>query len=80
MNQTMRNVYDHLKKGGKFALVVGNACLPGTTIDVDLILAELGQKMGFEVNQIMVAHARWCDVHGIKKDRPVRESIVVLEK
>lgn len=80
MKQVMQCVHGSLKKGGKFALVVGNACLPGTTIDVDLILAELGQKMGFKAREILVANVRWCDVHGIKKERPARESIVVLEK
>ena len=77
---SMESLYSVMKPGGIAAYVVGNTCLPDVTIDVDLILAELGEQAGFTPKEILVAHARWCDVAGIRKDRPVRESILVLEK
>jgi SAM-dependent methyltransferase len=77
---SLRSVHESLKEKGKAALVVGNVCLPGVTVDTDLILAELAEDIGFDVREIMVANVRWCDVHGIRKERPVRESVVVLEK
>ncbi len=80
MHMSMESIYRSLREGGKAALVVGNTCLPGITIDTDLILAELAEDIGFEVRGILVANVRWCDVQGIRKERPVRESIVVLEK
>ncbi len=43
-------------------------------------MAELSEDIGFDVEKIMVANVRWCDVHGIKKERPVRESILILSK
>ena len=69
-----------LKKGGYGVFVVGNAALPGITVDVDLILAEMGAELDFSVEDIWVANVRWADVHGITKVRPVRESAVILKK
>jgi tRNA G10 N-methylase Trm11 len=80
MHTVMEGIYSALKPGGAAAFVVSNVCLPDITVDVDTILAELGEQIGYSVESILVAHARWCDVHGIRKDRPVRESVVVLRK
>ncbi len=80
MYMSLEGIYKALKPNGTAALVVGNACLPNLTVDVDLILAEISEQIGFNAKAIWVANARWCDVHGIVKERPVRESIVILEK
>ena len=80
MYLSMESTYKALKKGGTAAYVVGNTCLPELTVDVDLILAELGEHIGYTPKEVLVANARWCDVAGIRKERPVRESIVVLKK
>jgi DNA modification methylase len=80
MYLNMESVYSVLKEGGVAAYNVGNTCLPDLTVDVDLIFAELGVQIGFTAKQVYVAKARWCDVAGIRKERPVRESIVILEK
>lgn len=77
---SLESLYSVLSGGGLAFYVVGNACLPNLTVDVDLILAELAEQAGFEVKDIWVANARWCDVHGIQKQKPVRESIVILKK
>lgn len=80
MYLSLNSIYKALRKGGILALVLGNACLPNITVDVDLITAEISEQIGFRVKEIWVANARWCDVHGIRKERPVRESIIILEK
>ncbi|MFH1055646.1 MAG: DNA methyltransferase [Candidatus Altiarchaeota archaeon] len=69
-----------LKPGGCAVYVVGNVSLPGITVDVDLMLAELGEKIGLQVEDIWVGNVRWADVHDIKKERPARESAVVLRR
>lgn len=76
----LQSLHTVLRDGALAFFVVGNACFPNLTVDVDLVLAELASQVGFTVKEIWVVNARWCDVHGIKKDRPVRESIVILEK
>ncbi len=73
-------LYRVLKEDAIAAFVVSNTCLPNITIDVDLILAEISEQVGFKPREILVANTRWCDVHGIRKERPVRESIIILEK
>ncbi|HIE33674.1 MAG TPA: hypothetical protein EYP86_00860 [Candidatus Altiarchaeales archaeon] len=77
---SIESIHNALEDGGKSAIVIGNACLPGITVDSDIILAELAEKIGFTLKRIDVAKVRWCDVHGIEKERPVRESVVILEK
>ncbi|MFH1126337.1 MAG: DNA methyltransferase [Candidatus Altiarchaeota archaeon] len=69
-----------LKKGGSIVYVLGNAALPDLTVDVDLILAEMGGKLGLRVEDIWACNVRWAGVHGIGKERPVRESAVILKK
>jgi len=76
----MSELYRVMKNGGTAALVVGNACLPDVTVDVDLILGEIGEQIGFTLEKIVVANVRWCEVGSIRKERPVRESVVVLKK
>lgn len=80
MFDSLESIYRVLKDGAHAAIVVGNACLPGITVDVDLILTDFAEQIGFEPISIWVANARWCTVHGIKKERPVRESILILKK
>jgi len=77
---SMENLYPKLKKGAYACYVVGNTCLPDLTVDVDLILAELGEQAGYTAEKIFVAKTRWCDVGGIHRERPVRESVVILRK
>jgi DNA modification methylase len=69
-----------LASGGKAVFVIGNAALPSVTVDADLALAEMGEKLGLKTSCIWVANVRWADVQGITKTRPVRESAVVLAK
>lgn len=76
----LENLQPKMKHGAYACYVVGNTCLPDLTVDVDLILAELGEQAGYTAEKILVAKARWCDVGGIRKERPVRESIVILKK
>lgn len=80
MEAFLGNLRYTLKENSAVAIVVGNACMPSLTVDSDIILAEMAQSMGYTVERILVAHVRWCNVEGIKKDRPVRESIVILRK
>ena len=76
--QSISEVARVLKPGGVAVFVVGNSALPGVTVDVDLILAEMGESLGLSCEDIWVANVRWADVAGITRTRPVRESAVIL--
>jgi len=80
MYLSMAEMHRVLKDGGYAFIVVGNACFPEVTIDVDTTLAQIGEETGFKLEEIWVANVRWADVYKIKKERPVRESIVILRK
>jgi len=62
------------------AIVVSNTSIPYLTIDTDIILAELSESLGFEVERIIVANVRKCVMRNIKEEKPVRESIVLIRK
>lgn len=77
---SLREAFRVLKPGGVAVYVVGNSALPGITVDVDLALAGMGEELGFAVEDLWVANVRWAGVHGIVRQRPCRESSVVLRK
>jgi len=70
-----------LRKGGYAALVVGNS-LHGCSelpylIPTDLIIAELGRSIGFEVENILIARSLKRRLSG---NHFLRESVVLLKK
>lgn len=80
MYLSLKEMYRVLKPQKYAFIIVANACFPDVTIDVDTTIAELGEEIGFELEEIWAANVRWCDVYKIKKERPVRESIVIIRK
>ncbi|PKP54459.1 MAG: hypothetical protein CVT90_01155 [Candidatus Altiarchaeales archaeon HGW-Altiarchaeales-3] len=80
MYLSLAEMHRVLKKGVFAFIVVANAQFSDVTIDVDTTLAELAEEIGFKLEEIWVAKVRWADVYKIRKERPVRESIVILRK
>ena len=72
-----RNVYDGLKEGGRFIIVIGDSLIAGVYIPADLILARMGEKTGFTIERIEKARERRS---GQRRDFLLRESIVTLAK
>lgn len=73
----MQNVYNGLKRDGKFILVVGDSLIAGTYIPTDLLIAKMGKKVGFEIENIQVARSRRS---GQRHSFRLRESIITLVK
>ncbi|MGD9380863.1 MAG: DNA methyltransferase [Candidatus Thorarchaeota archaeon] len=72
-----RNVYEGLKKEGRFAIVIGDSLIAGVYIPADLILARVGKSIGFKIESVEVARSRRS---GQRKSFKLRESIVILLK
>ncbi|MHA2141337.1 MAG: hypothetical protein ACXADC_07615 [Candidatus Thorarchaeota archaeon] len=75
--QVFNNVYEGLKKGAHFAIVIGDSLIAGVYIPADLILARMGAAIGFTIDSVEVARSRRS---GQRRSFKLRESIVILSK
>ena len=84
MNRVLKEAYRVLKTGGEAWLVVSTSAYGGVHIPVDLILADLGVKLGFELDGVYVlrslrAAGQQQSSFG-KVGLPLRESLIVLRR
>lgn len=80
LNLAILEMHRVLKSGGKAAIIVGEGCFPDRVVASDILLAELAEKAGFIVREIMVLNERWCMRDRTEKVGHLRESMIVLEK
>ncbi len=84
MNEFLNSLYQKMKFGGTIGIVIGNSSYGGIPILSDLIVSEISEKVGFKVDQIIVARNNETASQQYKKINDlikyVRESIVVLVK
>ncbi len=76
MEKVLRMFDECLIENGVAAMVVGNSVVGGKMIEVDRILSEMGEKIGFKT-YIVVGKERGIRHLGLPD---VRESVVVLKK
>ena len=55
MNEFLNSLYQKMKFGGTIGIVIGNSSYGGIPILSDLIVSEISEKVGFKVDQIIVA-------------------------
>ena len=84
MEETLKNIYSSLKKGGHCDIVVSNSAYAGIIIPTDIFLAMIAERLGFIVNRIDVERLIITSSQQYKKTehlkKYLRESIVKLEK
>ncbi|MFH0929511.1 MAG: DNA adenine methylase [Candidatus Aenigmatarchaeota archaeon] len=80
INDVLRELHRVCKDGAKLAIVIGGGCYPDRAIECDRITAELAEKIGFVVREVLVARNSWCTRARTIKVGQVRESIILLEK
>jgi hypothetical protein len=80
MNLALREMYRVCKNNAKLAIVIGGGCYPDRAVEVDKITAELAERIGFNVKNILVARNSWCTRARTIKVGQIRESIILLEK
>lgn len=68
------------RNGAKLAIVIGGGCYPDRAIESDRVCAELAERIGFKVNEVLVARNSWCTRARTIKVGQIRESIILLEK
>lgn len=82
MYTCLREIYRVTKDHGRVALVVGNVRFEEELIDVDALLADIGQDIGFTPERIIVTRYKGNSSQQMGKYGriEVRESIVILRK
>jgi len=84
MNEFLNSLYQKMKFGGTIGIVIGNSSYGGIPILSDLIVSQISEKVGFKVDQIIVARNNETASQQYKKINDlikyVRESIVILVK
>jgi DNA modification methylase len=75
--QTFDKVYAGLDNDGRFVIVIGDSLIAGTYLPTDLILAKIGERIGFNIEDIQLARTRRS---GQRRSFELRETIVTLTK
>ena len=73
----LENVYNNLRSGGKFHIVIGDSLIAGIYVPADLLIGRMGANIGFKFEEVMFARTRHS---GQRHDFKLHESIVVLSK
>ncbi len=76
MSKTLKAVKPLLKRRARFILIVGESAHSGIKVPVPDILAELGERAGYQFEEINVLRRRRCSSHNYE----LRESEVILKK
>ena len=84
MFNVLQKIYKNTKRNGYCVIVVGNSAYGNLPIPTDLILAQIGQKIGFDVCEIIVARKNETSSQQHLKLKEyteyLRESIIILKK
>ncbi len=84
MQVVLKAVHNSLRRGGQCQIIVGNSAYAGILVATDVLLAEIGRTVGFEVERIVVARhlttssQQTIQLNGLRG--ALRESVVVLRK
>lgn len=80
MKLVLEEMHRVLRKGGRAAIIVGNGCFPEGVVESDVLLAEIAERIGFRVDEIVVLRKIWCMKDRTTKVGLMNESMIVLEK
>ena len=83
MTEVLNRLYQLLKKGNCCYIVVANSSYKEIVVPTDLLLADIGENIGFKIKKII--HARNMPTSSqqsqkLSKNILLRESIILLEK
>jgi DNA modification methylase len=80
MEKVLGEMYRVCRNNAKIAIVIGGGCFPDKVIECDLVLAEISQKAGFNLKNILVTRDSWCTRRRTIKVGKIRESVILLKK
>ncbi|MEM5804532.1 MAG: DNA methyltransferase [Candidatus Aenigmatarchaeota archaeon] len=80
MAEVLGELFRVCRPGARLAVVIGGGCFPDRAVEVDSRLAELAEKSGFSVSDVLIARRSWCTRQKTVKVGLVRESAIVMGK
>lgn len=80
MKRVLKNLYEICRPGAKLGFVVGNAYINDSIVDVDTMISDLGEKLGFKKTGIFILNNRFALKRRTIKVGNLRESLITLEK
>ncbi|MGQ9468250.1 MAG: DNA methyltransferase [Nitrososphaerales archaeon] len=80
MNDSLKEIYRVMKDDGKCSMVVAEGVFPDRIVPVDLLMANLAERIGFKVKKIVVANRRVVTRDRTLRIGRARESIVTMRK
>jgi hypothetical protein len=80
MEEALSEIYRVLSDGGKVSMVVGGGVFPNKVIEVDVAVADLAERVGFTVDEIMAVGRRAATTRRVVKIGETRESVIFLSK
>ncbi len=76
LHRVLAGARSWLREGARFVLVVGESSHSGVKVPVPALLAELGERLGYQVEEIRVHRVRRSSSHG----HELEESSVILRR
>lgn len=84
MREVLRRIYALMRDGGSCSIVVANSGYKGIIVPTDLLLASIGEEVGFGVEKIIFAREIRASSQQIQELRSqfglMRESVIILRK
>ena len=80
MEQVLAEVMRVLKEGRRAAFVVSGGVYPNMVVEVDVVLARIAKRLGFEVERILALGKRVATSGRVHRIGESRESAVILRK
>jgi len=80
MYSSLKEMHRVCKNDARLAIVIGGGCFPDRAIESDRITAELAERVGFKVNDVLIARNSWCTRARTIKVGQIRESVILMAK
>ncbi len=80
MNESIKEIYRVMKDGSNCVIVVAEGAFPESIVPVDVLLADLAERAGLEVEKVVVVNNRVVTRDRTVKIGRARESIIIMKK
>jgi len=80
MKLVLEEMFRVLKNRGKASIVVAGGVFPDRVVESDILIAELAERVGFNVDRMIAVNKRVATTKRVIKIGEARESIIILSK